>query len=242
MRIGILGGSFNPVHVGHLRLALEARELLRLDRVDLVPAALPPHKSVRNLLPFGLRCRLLRLAVSGQPSLAINLMEGRRRGPSYTWDTLSVYARKWPGACLFFLMGVPDLQALPAWRNGLRLPQLADLVAVARQGMAQAEVRVLVNDFWPGATSLERPSRDQYHGSKEVLQWRLPGFGRLLLLRPPFLDVSSTLIRLYWLQGRDLQFLLPQAVIQELIRLQNVVQRFWLREESEQSAARVPGA
>lgn len=242
MRIGILGGSFNPVHVGHLRLALEARELLRLDRVDLVPAALPPHKSARNLLPFGLRCRLLGLAVAGRPGLTINLMEGRRRGPSYTWDTLSIYARICPGAHLFFLMGVPDLQALPAWRNGLRLPRLADLVAVARQGMAQAEVRELVSDYWPGATSLERLSTDQYHGSKEVLQWRLPGFGRLLLLRPPFLDVSSTLIRSYWLQGRDLQFLVPHAVIQELVRLQSVVHRFWRRVESEESAARVPGA
>ncbi len=241
MRIGILGGSFNPVHVGHLRLALEARELLRLDRVDLVPAAVPPHKSAQNLLPFGLRCRLLGLAVAGRPGLAINLTEGRRRGPSYTWDTLSAYARECPQGRLFFLMGVPDLQALPAWRNGLKLPQLADLVAVARQGMAQDEVRELVSDYWPGATGPERLSRDRYC-AKEVLQWRLPGFGRLLLLCPPFLDVSSTLIRSYWQQGRDMQFLVPHAVIQELIRLQSVVQRFWRTAESGESAARIQGA
>lgn len=227
MRIGILGGSFNPVHVGHLRLALEARELLRLDRVDLVPAAMPPHKSPGELLPFGLRCRLLRRAVEGLPGLAVNLMEGRRRGPSYTWDTLRAYGLERPGARLFFLMGVPDLHALPSWRSGLQLPKLADLAAVARRGMAEAEVRELAKDYWPSATGPTRLFPEQGGEPGEILRWRLPGGGDLLLLSPPCLDVSSTLIRSYLRGKRDIRFLTPDKVIAELERKRNVVRRFW---------------
>ncbi len=223
MRIGILGGSFNPVHVGHVRLAVEARELLRLDRVDFVPAAVPPHKSGSDLLPFGLRCRLLRMAVADMSGYAVNLLEARRQGPSYTWDTLSAYGREAPDAKLFFLMGASDLLTLPTWRHGLDLPLRADLVVVARQGMAGKHVQTLVQQYWPGAVGPHRRPAI----SDEMLQWHLPENGRLFVLAPPLLDISSTLIRAYWRQGRDLRFLTPRSVEQELMRKAEVVSRFW---------------
>jgi len=223
MRIGILGGSFNPVHVGHLRLAMEAQELLQLDRVDLVPAAIPPHKPRDGLLPFGLRCRLLRLAVADLRGLAVNVMEARRRGPSYTWDTLSAYGREMPGDQLFFLMGVPDLLTLPTWHCGLELPRKADLVAVARQGMAGKDVQTLILRYWPGAVGPET----LHAPPGEVLKWRLPENGRLLVITPPLLEISSTLIRAYWRRGRQLRFLVPESIEREMKRKKTVLDRFW---------------
>lgn len=222
-RIGILGGSFNPVHHGHLRLAVEARELLALDRVELVPTTIPPHKPRGGLLPFGLRCRLLRLAAADDPGLAVSLIEGRRRDPCYTWDTLSASRRAEPGARLFFLMGVSDLPALPDWHRGLELPRLADLTVAARQGMSLARVASLVRLFWPGSAGPKTLST----GPGGVQQWDLPEGGRLILLNPPLLEISSTLVRTYWRQDRSLRFLLPEAVESELRRRKHLVRRYW---------------
>lgn len=223
MRIGILGGSFNPPHIGHIRLAVEAVELLRLDRVDFVPAAIPPHKIGKELLPFGLRSQLLKMAVEGLSRFEVNLLEAQRKGPSYTWDTLSSYRREFPSAQLFFLMGIPDLMTLSTWRRGLDLPCEADLVAVARQGMGQDEVNVLVRQYWPGATG-PGPCRNHAQG---VLEWRLPETGRIVLIHPPYLEVSSTLIRSYWQAGRVLRHLLPERVEHELERRHKTVARCW---------------
>lgn len=223
MRLGVLGGSFNPVHSGHLRLAVEARELLELDRVDLIPASMPPHK-IHGLLPFGLRCRLLRLAVADMPGLGVNLTEARRRGPSYTWDTLGAYRAEHPEARLFFLLGVPDFLTLPTWRHGLELSRKADLAVAARQGMAVQDVQDFIQRFWPGT-----PAPKTLCGAwGEILEWNLPEHGRIVLITPPFLDISSTMVRSYWNQGRDVRFLVPECVRMELHRKKNVIQRFWV--------------
>jgi nicotinate-nucleotide adenylyltransferase len=235
MRIGMLGGSFNPVHTGHVRLAMEALELLHLDRIDFVPAAIPPHKPSAGLLPFGLRCRLLRLAVAGLSRMHVNLMEAHRRGPSYTWDTLGTYAEEQPGARLFFLMGASDLPTLPAWRHGLDLPRRADLVVAARLGMAAEQVQELISRYWPGAVGPQThatpgkvPGKVPDKVPDKVLTWRLPENGRLMLIAPPCLEISSTLIREYWRQGRNLTLLTPKSVEQELMRKKSVVDRFWI--------------
>jgi nicotinate-nucleotide adenylyltransferase len=227
MRIGLLGGSFNPVHTGHVRLAVEAMELLHLDRIDLVPAAIPPHKPSEGLLPFGLRCRLLRLAVAGLPRIHVNLTEARRRGPSYTWNTLGTYAGEQPGTKLFFLMGASDLPTLPAWRHGLDLPRRVDLVVATRQGMTEDLVQELISRYWPGAAGPQTHSTPGKVPDK-VLTWHLPENGRLMLIAPPCLEISSTLIRKYWRQGRNLTLLTPESVEQELMRKKNVVDRFWI--------------
>jgi nicotinate-nucleotide adenylyltransferase len=223
MRIGILGGSYNPVHHGHLRLAIEAKEMLRLDRVDLIPAALPPHKNNALMLPFGLRCRLLAKAIAGLHGLSVNPMEARRKGLSYTWDTLEELGLEMPGAHLFFLLGVPDLLTLPAWRQGLFLPRKADLVAVARQGMALEATRDFIQLHWPDALG---PKRMQMPFG-DAWQWQGHLTGRIILIHPPLLEISSTMIRTYWRQQRDLRFLVPQDVLREMFRQQKLLQRFW---------------
>ncbi|GAB6058205.1 nicotinate (nicotinamide) nucleotide adenylyltransferase [Desulfonatronum parangueonense] len=223
-RIGVLGGSFNPVHNGHLRLAIEALEILGLDRVELIPSAVPPHKEPKGLLPFGLRCRWVRKAIDGLPGLHCNVMEGRRKGPSYTLDTLEELVRSLPGARLFFLLGVPDLLTLPTWKGGLELLHKADIVAVARQDMALEDARGFIQEHWPYAANAER--RESPHGV--AWQWSIgQNNARMLLIQPPFLDISSTMIRDYWRMGRTMKYLVPDPVLEEMELRNSLLGRFW---------------
>ncbi|SDB03246.1 nicotinate-nucleotide adenylyltransferase [Desulfonatronum thiosulfatophilum] len=223
-RIGVLGGSFNPIHNGHLRLAIEALEILGLDRVELIPSAVPPHKEPGGLLPFGLRCRWVREAINGHPGLHCNVMEGRRKGPSYTLDTLEELVRSLSGGRLFFLLGVPDLLTLPTWKGGLELFHKADVVAVARQDMALESTRNFIQEHWLHAAKPER--RESPYGV--VWQWNLEqNSARMLLIHPPFLDISSTMIRNYWRMGRNMKYLVPDPVLEEMKRQDSLLGRFW---------------
>ncbi|WP_051822192.1 nicotinate (nicotinamide) nucleotide adenylyltransferase [Desulfonatronum thiodismutans] len=241
MKVGVFGGCFNPVHHGHLRLAVEALEILGLDRVELVPTAIPPHKGQRGLLPFGLRCRLVQKALHGLPGLHCSLVEGGRPGPSYTGDTLEELARAMPGSRLFFLLGVPDLLTLPSWKDGLALTRKAHFVAVARQDMALETTREFVRSHWPEADETVYPGWMKSPGNM-VCEWRLgPGSGNILLIRPPYLDISATMIRDYWSAGRDIRFFLPDLVLAELTRKRRLVERYWAKQEARSDVGQVGG-
>lgn len=207
MRLGLLGGSFNPPHVGHLRLAIEVREALGLDRVDLVPAAVQPLKHGGDMLPFERRTRLLDLAVAGVPGLAVNPLEAERPGPSYTVDTLTILAGQAPGADLHLIMGAENLLKLPLWHRGLDLPGLTNLAVVGREDVGPAQVAEALARFWP----LARPEPGE-----PVPTWRFPQGTALRFLPIRRLDVSSTDIRDRWRRGASLRFLLPEAVEREL--------------------------
>ena len=227
MRIGILGGSFNPVHCGHLRLAVEAFELLALDRMDLVPCGQPPHKPGTGLLPFPLRLELAALAVQGREGFTANGLEGERTGPSYTYDTLAHYRRAEPGAELFFLLGAPDFLTLGSWHKGHELVRMANFVAAPRAGDDLDEVDAFVRSAWPGqAEHIEPPL------PAATRAWRfqaLPGEAPTLLLHLPLpaLDVSASAIRQYWRQGRRLDCLLPEPVAQKLFKEKEQVNAAW---------------
>lgn len=207
--VGILGGSFNPVHTGHVRMAVEVLERLQLERVDLVPASVPPHKPSLGLLPFDVRLGLCELAVEGIHGLHANPIEGERAGPSYTCDTLQCYAT--PPPELFFILGTGTLLEIPTWRNGLEIPALANLVCVNRGGdecRGFEPVAGLVAERWPQAEQL---------ASGREPSWRFPSGARLLCLQIPRLDIKARDIRERWLQGRDLSLLVPPAVQRALL-------------------------
>lgn len=137
MRIGVLGGSFNPVHYGHLRLAEEAREHLQLDRVLFIPAGLRPHKPQRGLIEGRHRLAMVRLAIRRQPAFEASDIELRRPGPSYTVDTLeALRRRRRRRARLFFLSGADTLQELRTWRDPDRVLALCTFVVATRPGYA----------------------------------------------------------------------------------------------------------
>ena len=139
MNIGIYGGSFNPVHLGHLLVAQAAIEELALDKLFFVPAAQSPFKTENEIAPAEIRLRLLRLALAGKTHCEIDEQEIRRGGISYTIDTLRDYAKKFPNAKLFYLIGADNIAKLNEWREADELARLAEFVAVPRPGEIPSE-------------------------------------------------------------------------------------------------------
>jgi nicotinate-nucleotide adenylyltransferase len=138
MKLGIYGGSFDPVHLGHLLVAQTAIEELGLDRLFFIPAAQSPFKPDSRAAPGALRLQLLRLALAGKINCEVDDQEIRRGGISYTVDTLRAYAAKFPGAKLFYLIGADNAAKLNEWREPAVLAVLAEFVAMPRPGGAAA--------------------------------------------------------------------------------------------------------
>lgn len=133
-RIGLFGGSFDPVHTGHLLLAQAAIEELRLARLFFIPAANSPFKTHRELAPAAARLQLLRLALAGRTDCEVDEQEISRGGVSYTIDTVSDYARRFPNAERFYLIGADNVASLPQWREAMRLAELVQFAVIPRPG------------------------------------------------------------------------------------------------------------
>jgi nicotinate-nucleotide adenylyltransferase len=132
--IGLFGGSFDPVHLGHLLVAQAAREELGLSRLYFIPAAQSPFKPERQPLAAAERLRLLRMALEGKPWCEIDEQEIHRAGISYTIDTVREYVRRFAGARLYYLIGADNVGSLPQWREARDLADLAEFVVIPRPG------------------------------------------------------------------------------------------------------------
>jgi nicotinate-nucleotide adenylyltransferase len=139
LKIGLFGGSFDPVHLGHLLVAQAAIEELGLDKLFFIPAAQSPFKSENKIAPAEIRLRLLRLALAGKTNCEIDEQEIRRGGVSYTIETLRAYAKKFPAAKLFYLIGADNIAKLNEWREADELAKLAEFIAIPRPGELTAE-------------------------------------------------------------------------------------------------------
>lgn len=138
MKLGIFGGSFDPIHLGHLLVAQAAMEELGLDKLFFIPAAQSPFKPESKPAPDAVRLQLLRLALAGKSNCEVDGQEIRRGGISYTVDTLRDYAKKFPSAEIFYLIGADNAAKLNEWREAGELAKLAEFVAVPRPGGAPA--------------------------------------------------------------------------------------------------------
>lgn len=138
-RIGIFGGSFDPVHCGHLLVAQAAVEELSLTRLFFIPAAQSPFKPQSAPAPANERLRLLRLALAGQTRYEIDEQEIQRGGTSFTIDTARDYVARFPEATLFYLIGADHVPTLPAWREADQLAALVEFVVIPRPGQLPAK-------------------------------------------------------------------------------------------------------
>ena len=136
--IGLFGGSFDPVHLGHLLVAQAAREELGLERLFFIPAAQSPFKPGTEPTPAAMRLRLLRLALAGRTWCEIDDQEARRGGISYTIDTVRDYSRRFPGTRLFYMIGSDHVCQLPKWRAAEELAALVEIAVIPRPGLAEA--------------------------------------------------------------------------------------------------------
>ena len=220
-RIGILGGTFNPIHIGHLRLALEMREIFALDQLDLLPSARPPHRSHDTLLPFELRLQLVQAAVRDESKLRVNPVEGQRPGPSYTWTSLQEYACN-AAAHHFFILGCGDFCRIAQWHRGRELPYLVDFIVVSRKKESRQAFCATVHELWPEA----RPQSNKT-GCASSTAFCLPDGKCMYYLPTTRLDISASCIRSRFLQGRSLRYLVPQAVLDCLESERQSVLRCW---------------
>lgn len=191
-RIGILGGSFNPVHNGHLILAQDALEQFGLHRVLFIPAAQPPHKPSVALAPAADRLAMLRLAVAGDPRFEVSDLELQRGGVSYTVDTLRLLRAERPEAVLSFIIGGDSLRELHTWKDIYAILDLAELVTVARPGFRTDdlnEATLRLRDPWPRRLAAQVAS------------------GHLV-------EISSTDIRQRVARGRSIRYLVSGPVEQ----------------------------
>ena len=133
-RIGLFGGSFDPVHFGHLLVAQAACEEFNLDRLFFIPAAQSPLKPEQVPAPAELRLRMLRLALAGETKCEVDDQEIRRGGPSYTIDTVGAYRQRYPKAALFYIIGADHVPLLPKWRAADELAGLVEFLVVPRPG------------------------------------------------------------------------------------------------------------
>jgi nicotinate-nucleotide adenylyltransferase len=184
----VLGGTFDPPHIGHLIVASEARWRLGLDVVRLVPARIPPHKPAGAQTDGDRRAAWLEAAVRGDPDLEVSRIELDREGPSYTADTLEAMAAAEPGALLWFILGADQLAELPGWHEPERILAAARLAVVPRSGH---DVRALAERIAPG---------------------------RADVVDVPEIAVSSSMIRDRIARGFPIRFLVPPAVEESLRR------------------------
>ena len=187
LRAGLLGGSFDPPHIGHLMPAEQARDQLDLSPVFLVPAGQPPHKLDRAMTPVADRVHMTELAIASNPAFRLSRVDADRPGPHYTIDLVRLVREQLPDdAGLFFLMGFDSLRDLPTWREPARLIRTVQLVALTRPD---------VPIDW------------------ESLEASLPGVReRVTLLDMPELEIASNDIRRRVREGRSIRYMVPDAV------------------------------
>lgn len=199
--LALLGGTFDPIHVGHLRAAIEAGEALAAEEVRLLPCAVPPHREQPVAAPAQ-RLQMLEAAIAGMPGLRADARELRRSGPSYTYDTLvSVRAEIGASRPLVLIVGADAFAGLPGWYRWRELTDLAHLAVLAR----------------PDAHGLIDPRLEELlarSGTADARALARRPAGLVLRLQVPPLPVSSTLIRQRLQQGRSVRFLVPDAVLE----------------------------
>ena len=147
--IGLLGGTFNPVHEGHLSIAREALRLFALDAVWFIPCAVPPHKPVRDLAANEDRLAMLRLAIAGEPRFEALDVEFNRPGKSYTLDTVRALQALHPSTAFVFIVGADTLPELPTWHRPLELLALVRIVSLARPGFIPDAAAIRLPPPWP---------------------------------------------------------------------------------------------
>ena len=185
MRLGILGGTFNPIHLGHLVLAETARDQLSLDRVLFIPTFQPPHKSAQGLLPGRIRLALIKRAISDHPAFAASHLELRRGGTSYSIETVHALRKRFPRAKLFLVMGTDMLTV--RWWAWDQLTRLCTIVVAKRPGMVRFRRRA-------GVKLLPMPRLDI---SSSQIRQRLRSGRSIRYLVPPSVERYIRQHRLY---------------------------------------------
>jgi nicotinate-nucleotide adenylyltransferase len=201
MRLGIFGGTFNPIHMGHLITAEQVREAFDLDRMVFVPSARPPHKPSPDLIDGVHRLEMARLAVADHPRFDVSPIEHERSGRSYSVETVEAFRREWGReAALYFVLGIDAFLEIATWREPKKLFALCNFVINSRPGFPVDQAHQVLSDILGIAPPSDAQSIALPHG-------------RTLWFHDVFpIGISSTLIRDRLSRGRSVKYLLPGPV------------------------------
>ncbi|MCJ7623045.1 MAG: nicotinate-nucleotide adenylyltransferase [Anaerolineaceae bacterium] len=189
MRIGIFGGTFDPPHIAHLVLAMEAHFQLKLELVLWVLTPKPPHKQKRVITPSDLRAQMVKAATASNSAFELSEIEINRSGPHYSIETLRLLAERYPGAKLFFLIGEDSLRELPTWYQPDELLRICAGLGVMRRPREEVDL--------------------------DILEDRLAGIrDKIFYIDTPLLEISSTEIRKRIIQEKPFRYYVPHGVYQ----------------------------
>lgn len=213
-RIGLFGGTFNPVHFGHLRPAEEIGESLGLEKVIFIPSSCPPHKERGGILPGSLRAEMVRLAIAGNPRFSLSEVELNRPGKSYSVETITHFRREiGPGAELYFILGLDAFREVNTWKEYPALFSLCHFVVMTRPGFEKK--------FEPAHLPIEIASDFCYDGL--AVGYRNKSGFFVFPREITALEISSTMVRNLLCQGRSVRYLLPPEV-EDFIRRNHLYQ------------------
>lgn len=202
MKWGILGGTFDPIHIGHLRCAEEIRETFSLDQVIFIPACRPPHKDAPTVTSFAQRARMVQLAIAGQPAFSFSDLEYKRAGMSYSVETVAELLVQQEGLELYFIMGQDTFQEIKTWKDWEKLLLSCHTVVMTRPGYQNAAPA----DVLPPAFA----DRFQYNEAQNGYQGPA---GQTIYFRPvTLLDISSSELRTRIKAGKSVRYLIPDQV------------------------------
>ncbi|OQX03143.1 MAG: hypothetical protein BWK80_56310 [Desulfobacteraceae bacterium IS3] len=204
--IGLFGGTFNPIHIGHLRAAQEVLESFESDKIIFIPSALPPHKQAHDLTDAGDRLEMIRLSIQTCPKFEVSDIELKRPGRSYTIDTVRYFKSVLPDAKLYFMIGMDAFLEIDAWKSYQDLLSLISFIVMARPGTGDKIDRVMLENY------LQTRISEDYRFSESEMAYihpeKQPVFG--INVRP--LDISSSAVRKLIRQNKSVRFLVPEAV------------------------------
>lgn len=212
-KIGIIGGTFDPIHCGHLEIARELRTVFALDRVIFMPAPSPPHKDTRGISAFEHRYAMVEQAIRAEEHFSVSDLEAQRGGKSYTVDTLQRLHTRYPDADFYFLMGMDSFANLTSWKEYPRLFNLSNIVVAQRPGLPECtrpeELPVALRNLF--CYDAARNSFVYIGAEKNKAGSNRDG-GRLFFLRETRADISSTDIRRRVEQNSTIAELVPETV------------------------------
>lgn len=197
--LGIFGGSFNPIHIGHLILAEFIREEFKLDKILFIPASNPPHKDASDLESGQHRYNMVKLAVTNNPFFDISDIELKRKGISYTFETLKEISREYPGEELYFICGSDSIIQFHTWREIGKIFELSNIIVAKRPNVSNEELDNMITGF-----------REKYKA-------------RIACSAAPHIEISSSEIRNRIKKGLSIRYMVTSTVA-EYIRANNLYQ------------------
>jgi len=207
-RIGILGGTFDPIHLGHLGLAIEAISELELRQIFLVPSFLSPHKTDQVVTPIDIRVQMARLAVKPYSDIQVSTLEAERGGISYTVDTVTFFSNKFREDEIFFLAGMDSFLDMGLWRNFQRIFELSNIAIAVRPGIKMPNIVDCLQNWFGGDNPYARVNSDKFL-ERFV---RIDKNKEIVFFQPKPCPAASREIRAMIAKGKEVKNLLPAKV------------------------------